>query len=104
MLHFGQTMWLNLIPEKQKRDTDGEMPWHWFWGFDSIAEAPHNSPTVEQDGASAQPAPTQDKDRDIRRAVALKAAVSTCKRQCLQDGDSDGHSLARGVSKQWLAR
>ena len=109
VLHFGQTMWLNLIPEKQKRDTDGEMPWHWFWGFDSIAEAPHNSPTLSKTAPTPHarevriipgPNPTPDKDRDIRRAVALKAAVEYCKGET----ETDGVLRVAEEFEQWLAR
>ena len=89
LLPVGQTLMVTLEFQSQKKGTDGDKPWHYFLGFVSVAgpepydvgflgePEPEPEPVDDLFPERAPPPGTgyRDTQADIRRAVALKAAV-----------------------------
>ena len=81
LLPLGQTLKVELMADKLKADKDPDRAWNFFWSFVRVAGAdePTAQPARTSVRANAPAAPLLglglDKDTQIRRAVALKAAV-----------------------------
>ena len=91
-----------------KDGEDGQQPWHYFWNFLRVANALEAEHHAKAPVSQSQAIP--DKERDIRRAVALKAAVeySTLK-AAVEYSNSTGLQPSHVIEtaetfEAWLAR